>query len=62
MCRRPVTFAVKFRIVLFIFLEDVVDGSQQYPGNSDDSLFVTTAFLRGPVKLYAQNCLQAPAE
>lgn len=39
-CRWPVSLAVKFRVVRFIFLEDVVDGSQQHSGNSDDRFFV----------------------
>ena len=43
---RPVSLAVKLWVVRFIFLEDVVDGSQQHSGDSDDSFFVSPALLR----------------
>ena len=49
--RRSVSLAVKFRVVVFIFLENVVDGSQQHSGNSDDSLSVTTTLVECKVTI-----------
>ena len=40
MCWRSVSLAVKFRIVRFAFLENVVDGGQQHSGNGNNRLFV----------------------
>ena len=45
MCRRAVALAVKFRIVRFVFLEDVVDGGQQHSGNGDDGFLVASTLF-----------------
>ena len=45
MYRWAVALAVKFRIVRFIFLEHIVDGCEQHPGNGDDGFLVAPAFL-----------------
>lgn len=46
-----VCFAVKLRVVRFIFLENVVDGSRQHFGNSADSLFVATTLFECKVMI-----------
>ena len=51
MSRQNVCFAVKFRVVRFIFPENVVDGSQQHSGNGDDSLFVPTTLFERKVTI-----------
>ena len=43
--RRLVGFSVKLRIVRLVFFENVVDGSQQHPCNSDDRFFVAASFF-----------------
>ena len=40
MYRRTVCFAVEFRIVKLIFLEHIVNGGQEHPGNGDDRFLV----------------------
>ena len=45
MRRRAVALAVKFRIVRFVFLEDVVDGGQQHSGNGDDGFLVASTLF-----------------
>lgn len=46
---RTVCFAIEFRIVRLIFLEHIVNGGQEHPGNGDDRLlYVPAAFsMRG---------------
>ena len=45
-CERTVSLAVRLRVIRFVLLEDVVDGSQQHKGDGDDGLLVTTALLQ----------------
>ena len=45
MRRRAVALTVKFRIVRFVFLEDVVDGGQQHSGNGDDGFLVASTLF-----------------
>lgn len=40
MYRRTVCFAIEFRIVRLIFLEHIVNGGQEHPGNGDDRFLV----------------------
>ena len=35
MCERTVSLAVRLRVIRFVLLEDVVDGSQQHKGDGD---------------------------
>ena len=46
MCERTVSLAVRLRVIRFVLLEDVVDGSQQHKGDGDDGLLFTTALLQ----------------
>lgn len=41
MCGRTVGYAVEFRIVRLIFLEHIVNGGQEHPGNGDDRLLMS---------------------
>ena len=43
--RRSICLAVKIGVVKFIFLQNVVDGSQQHPCNGNNSFLVTSALL-----------------
>ena len=45
MCRWPVTFAVELRVVRLVLLEYVVNSCKEHPGNGDDGLFMSPAFL-----------------
>lgn len=49
MCGRTVGYAVEFRIVRLIFLEHIVNGSQEHPGNSDDGFLVAPSLFQGKV-------------
>ena len=51
MCRRPVALAVKFGIVRFIFLEHIVDGREQHPGNGDNGFLVAPAFFERKIAI-----------
>ena len=51
MRRRAVALAVKFRIVRFVFLEDVVDGGQQHSGNGDDGFLVASTLFESEVAI-----------
>lgn len=44
MRRRKASLPIKLGIVRLILFQNVVDGGQQHPGNSDDGLFVPTTF------------------
>ena len=48
-CRRPVGFAVEFRIVRLIFLEHIVNGCEGHSGNSNDSFLVTPPLFQSEV-------------
>ena len=48
-CRRPVGFAVEFRIVRLILLEHIVNGGQEHPGNGDDCFLVPPPLLQREV-------------
>ena len=51
MCERTVSLAVRLRVIRFVLLEDVVDGSQQHKGDGDDGLLVTTALLQSEIAM-----------
>ena len=46
MCERTVSLAVRLRVIRFVLLEDVVDGSLQHKGVGDDGRLVSTALLQ----------------
>ena len=46
MSRRTISLAVKLGIVGLIFLEHIVNGGQEHPGDGDDCLFMPTAFFK----------------
>ena len=49
--RRNIYFVGKLSIVRLVLLQNVVDGSQQHSGNSDDSLSVTTTLVECKVTI-----------
>ena len=63
-CRRSVSLAVELRGVRFIFLEHIVDGREQHPGDGDNGLFMSPAFLECKIaiadfrKFFGANCIE----
>ena len=49
MCGRAVGYAVEFRIVRLIFLEHIVNGSEQHPGNGNDRFLVSPPLFQSEV-------------
>ena len=48
-CRRPLRLAVNVRLIRLIFLEHIVDGRQQHPGNSNDGFLVSPPLFQSEV-------------
>ena len=44
-----VRLAVKLRVVRFVLLQDVVDGSQQHPGDGDNRFLVSAPLFNGVI-------------
>ena len=64
MSRWTIGIAVEFRIVRLIFLEHIVNGGEQHPGNSDDRFLVSPALFQSKVtaadfrKLFGANSIK----
>ena len=50
-CWWPVVLAVEVGVVRLVFLQDIVDGSQQHSGDSNDSFLVSSAFFERKVTI-----------
>ena len=48
---RPVALAIELRVVRLVLLEHIVNGGEQHPGNGDNRLLVSAAFLESQVTI-----------
>ena len=51
MIRGNICFAVKLGVVRLVLIQNVIDSSEQYPSNGNNSFFVTSALLNREIPI-----------